>query len=243
MTAEEVASGKYSIFDVVLPLPGFDILYPAHMLQFYKDTMGSEQYGRLDPLDMTRKWKEISLSGSYGKVLARPLEGYEWKVLSYDEENEQLVQTDLERLEAAKKARKGEPANRNTSVEAEDMVKDSAGETTAPAVSVGNGGDGELVLTDAATLSAGETAEPNPSATVPETTGLDATTGDAQPELAPPATDPEPPPQSKRRQRLAVILQFKLGTSQYATMALRELMKHGGAKEHKPDFSSGRAMH
>ena len=39
---------------------------------------------------------------------------------------------------------------------------------------------------------------------------------------------------------IAVIVKFALGSSQYATMALRELMKAGGVKTYKPDFSGGR---
>src|SRR5947207_5043683 len=58
LSADEAASGIYTIFDVVLPLPGFDILYPANeMTDFYKRFMASEQGGKLDPFDMRRKWK------------------------------------------------------------------------------------------------------------------------------------------------------------------------------------------
>lgn len=153
LTAEEAASGKYSIFDVVLPLPGFDILYPPNkMTNFYKRFMGSEQGGGLDPFDMRRKWKDISLSGSYRKLLSRPGPDYSFEVKSYSNYDQQFVQTDLDRLSKA--------------------------------------GD-----------SSDSTAE----------------SGD----------------------KLAVILKFQLGSSQYATMALRELMK-GAVKTYKPDFGGGR---
>ena len=35
--------------------------------------------------------------------------------------------------------------------------------------------------------------------------------------------------------KMAVVLKFQLGSSQYATMALRELTR-GGIEAHKPDF-------
>jgi tRNA pseudouridine13 synthase len=40
--------------------------------------------------------------------------------------------------------------------------------------------------------------------------------------------------------KLAVILRMHLGASQYATMALRELMKAGGVKSYQADFGTGR---
>ena len=42
------------------------------------------------------------------------------------------------------------------------------------------------------------------------------------------------------KDKIAVILKLQLGSSQYATMALRELMKLGGVKTYKPDFGGGR---
>ena len=55
--------------------------------------------------------------------------------------------------------------------------------------------------------------------------------------LRPQSADFIPAP---RTAKIAVIINFALGTSQYATMALRELMKLGGVKTYKPDFSMGR---
>jgi tRNA pseudouridine13 synthase len=39
--------------------------------------------------------------------------------------------------------------------------------------------------------------------------------------------------------KIAVVLKFQLGASQYATMAIRELSK-GGVVPYKPDFHRGR---
>lgn len=43
-----------------------------------------------------------------------------------------------------------------------------------------------------------------------------------------------------RPARLAIVIKFGLGSSMYATMALRELMQRGGVQVYQPDFSSGR---
>ncbi|PGH30122.1 tRNA pseudouridine13 synthase [[Emmonsia] crescens] len=165
LSAEEAASGKYTIFDIVLPLPGFDILYPDNeMTAFYKQFMGSERGGKLDPFDMRRSWKDISLSGGYRKLLSKPGAEYSFEVKAYARDDEQFVQTDLDKL---KEARNGNE------------------KATRPAEVTGAGGDGD----------GDETAD-----------------------------------------KLAVIIKLQLGSSQYATMALRELMKDGGVKTYKPDF-------
>ncbi|RAO67768.1 uncharacterized protein BHQ10_003780 [Talaromyces amestolkiae] len=159
LTADEAASGKYTIFDIVLPLPGYDVVYPANqMTEFYKTFMASERGGGLDPFDMRRKWKDVSLSGSYRKLLSRPGPEYSFDVKAYTQDDEQFVSTDLDRLKGLDKTKE-------------------------------------------------------------EVADVDDSTAD---------------------KKIAVVLKFQLGSSQYATMALRELMKLGGVKEYKPDFGSGR---
>ncbi|KAI4169710.1 MAG: hypothetical protein LQ348_007231, partial [Seirophora lacunosa] len=96
---------KISIFDIALPLPGYDILYPANdSANVYNDFMSSEEGGGLDPHDMRRKWKDVSLSGSYRKLLAKPLGKVEWQIKAYGAQgdDEQFVETDLDKLEKAK---------------------------------------------------------------------------------------------------------------------------------------------
>ena len=171
VTASEAASGKYSIFDVVLPLPGFDILYPANaMTEFYKTFMASEKGGGLDPFDMRRKQRDFSLSGSYRKILARIGSGYEVSVRPYTADDEQFVRTDWEVMKGGDAGQKSQSA-------------------------IGTNGR--------AAETAGESAKQKQEQEVTS--------------------------------KLAVILKIQLGSSQYATMALRELSKNG-IQAYKPDF-------
>lgn len=168
LTAEEAASGAYTIYDIVLPQPGYDVEYPANEIgDYYKDFMASERGGGLDPHNMRRTWREVSLSGGYRKVLARPLQPLDYEVHSYSAPDQQFVQTDLEKI---KKASPG-------------GVKE--GERQAGDVSMEEG-------------------------------------------------------EAEEEKKIAVVVRLQLGSSQYATMALRELMKAGGVKAFRPEFMGGR---
>ena len=171
LSSAEAESGKYSIFDIVLPQPGYDILYPDNEVgEFYKTYMSSEEGGHLDPHDMRRKHRDFSLSGSYRKVFARIGEEFDVQVHRYDRDDQQFVKTDL------------------------DVMKEGSQRPGA--------GEGE------------------------------ADTGAERTELLVNG-------QENAGRKIAVVLKFQLGASQYATMALRELSK-GGISPHKPDFSGGR---
>ncbi|KAF5849061.1 hypothetical protein GGP41_006021 [Bipolaris sorokiniana] len=165
LSAAEAASGAYTIYDVVLPQPGFDVEYPPNTIgAFYKTFMASEQGGGLDPHNMRRSWREVSLSGGYRKFLARPLREVGYEVHGYARVDEQFVRTDLEALR--------DGAGAKTKAEAEAGVE-----------------DGE---------------------------------------------------EKEEKDKIAVVIKLQLGSSQYATMALRELMKAGGVKAFKPEFMGGR---
>ncbi|KAL2054063.1 hypothetical protein ABVK25_005602 [Lepraria finkii] len=188
LTKEEAESGNYTIFDVVLPTPGYDIIYPENeMGKFYEEFMASERGGALDPHDMRRKWKDISLSGSYRKFLAKPLNEISFEVKVYTSEDKQLVETDLDRL-----SRPAAAPNTMDMDEIENKYKKSHELETGSDLNDDEPGDMKL------------------------SGGL------------------------YKDFKIAVILTLQLGSSQYATMALRELMKLGGVKTYKPDFSGGR---
>lgn len=172
LSATEAASGAFSIFDVVLTLPGFDVLYPANAVgDWYKTFMASEAGGGLDPYNMRRKQKDFSLSGGYRKVMARI--GHDWEVQVHEyeggQEDKQFVQTDMERIETEK------------------WNKDQCA-----------------------------------SGKVDEQSQSGIQTSGSQPVT-----------------KLAAVLKFQLGSSQYATMALRELSK-GGIQAYKAEFVGGR---
>lgn len=99
LSAEEANSGTFTIFDIVLPTPGYDIEYPGNDIgDFYKDFMGSEQGGGLDPANMRRKIKDFSLSGSYRHLIGQVKKGMSFEVKTYHDATEQLVETDMEAL-------------------------------------------------------------------------------------------------------------------------------------------------
>ncbi|KAF2216178.1 hypothetical protein CERZMDRAFT_109138 [Cercospora zeae-maydis SCOH1-5] len=161
LSKEEAESGRYNIFDIVLPLPGYDVIYPKNELgKVYVDFMASEEGGKLNPYDMRRTTKDFSLSGGYRKMMARPLgAGVEVEVKAYSSPEEQLVETDLDKLRKAGSEQHQDSENSN---------------------------------------------------------GKQGVAGD--------------------KDKIAVILKLQLGSSQYATMALRELTK-GAAMGFTPNYS------
>ena len=199
LSKEEAESGNYSIFDIVLPTPGYDILYPANeMEKFYEEFMGSERGGGLDPHDMRRSCKDFSLSGSYRKLLARPGKDISFEIRVYDAEDEQFVETDLERLE------NGSHGNTNTSHNHSQEAKATNMEIERQRI---------ISLLNPSPKSESSDREPG---------GVRLSGG------------------LYKDFKIAAILRFQLGTSQYATVALRELMKIRGVKVYKADFSGGR---
>ncbi|KAF9088692.1 multisubstrate pseudouridine synthase 7 [Mortierella sp. GBA35] len=98
LTEEDV--DQYSIYDVILPLPGFDVIYPTHAIgDKYKELMAKDG---LDPCSMKRGNKDYSLSGSYRSILSKP-ENVEWEIVRYDQADIPLTLTDQERMEGKPK--------------------------------------------------------------------------------------------------------------------------------------------
>ncbi|KAK1751571.1 pseudouridine synthase [Echria macrotheca] len=135
LTAEDVASGKYTIFDVVLPTPGYDVVYPQNDIgEFYVTFMGMEQNGALSPYDMRRKKKDFSLSGSYRHLLGRFISEPEFAIRLYSDDTEQMYPTDLDFC-MHNKAMKRSQANQRSSASPAPRLSASPAPKATPTAS------------------------------------------------------------------------------------------------------------
>ncbi|XP_055914698.1 pseudouridylate synthase 7 homolog [Eupeodes corollae] len=94
LTEEDISSGKYTIFDVVLPLPGYDITYPANELeQWYEDILAEED---LNSDKLKHGVKTYSLSGAYRKLLIKP-QNMSWYFKTYNSPQEDVIPSHFEK--------------------------------------------------------------------------------------------------------------------------------------------------
>lgn len=109
LSKEEVDSGKYDIYDIVLPGPGFDVIYPDNDIgEFYVDFMKKPENGGLNPHKMRRSKKEFSVSGSYRHLLGRFKGEARWEVRTYVDDSEQMRPTDRDLIDQRKAAAKAQ---------------------------------------------------------------------------------------------------------------------------------------
>ncbi|XP_071469288.1 pseudouridylate synthase 7 homolog isoform X2 [Marmota flaviventris] len=93
---EEEDVDNYSIHDVVMPLPGFDVIYPKHKIsEAYREMLTADN---LDIDNMRHKIRDYSLSGAYRKIIIRP-QNVSWEVVAYDDPKIPLFNTDVDNLE------------------------------------------------------------------------------------------------------------------------------------------------
>ncbi|KEP53803.1 tRNA pseudouridine synthase [Rhizoctonia solani 123E] len=89
LTEEDLS--RYSMFDVVMPLPGTDVAYPGGKLgDMYREFL---RLDGLNPEDFNHKQKEYALGGSYRKVIHHP-GALSWTMMRYTDPNVPLAQSD-----------------------------------------------------------------------------------------------------------------------------------------------------
>ncbi|KZT62906.1 pseudouridine synthase [Calocera cornea HHB12733] len=93
LTEDDVPN--YTIFDVIMPLPGFNVQMPGGEFgELYK------QFLEADGLTMesfSKPQKEFSLAGSYRKILHMP-KNISWTTMRYTDPNLPLAQTDEDKI-------------------------------------------------------------------------------------------------------------------------------------------------
>ena len=109
LTEEDIASGNYTIHDVIMPLPGWNIDYPAGDIgELYTKILKEDG---LDPKRMQRDQRyvnhlllrraltdsEYSLPGSYRKIIHLP-KTFSWSHVSYTDPDISLVQSDEDKI-------------------------------------------------------------------------------------------------------------------------------------------------
>jgi tRNA pseudouridine13 synthase len=114
LTAENIS--KYTIQDVILPLPGFNVKYPENeCLEWYKEMFAKDGL-TLDSLKQNVKYvlqqsfekemikylfpfcRKYSLGGAYRKISILPSK-VNWKITFYDDETQPLVLSDIDVVE------------------------------------------------------------------------------------------------------------------------------------------------
>ncbi|CCA66620.1 related to PUS7-pseudouridine synthase [Serendipita indica DSM 11827] len=86
---------NYTIFDVLMPLPGTDVAYPGGELgELYREFL---KLDGLDPSNFNRKQREYSLAGSYRKIVHLP-KHVSWETMHYTDPEIPLAQSDEDKL-------------------------------------------------------------------------------------------------------------------------------------------------
>jgi tRNA pseudouridine13 synthase len=95
LTKEDVESGKYTIFDIVLALPGYDVQYPKGAIgDYYQELLSNDD---LTSEKFKNNLKVLSMGGAYRKVFIKPTE-FQFKFLNYEMPNDDLILSDFSRL-------------------------------------------------------------------------------------------------------------------------------------------------
>ncbi|KXH34499.1 tRNA pseudouridine synthase D [Colletotrichum simmondsii] len=207
LTAEEAASGTYTIHDIVLPSPGHAVAYPTNAIgEFYTTFMRDN--GGLDPHDMLRRHREFSLPGAYRKVVVRFLSEPSFEVRAYEDDEEQMHPTDMDRIRAAAgRGENGKKRGRQEDENAEDQDAAKKVKTETDVVGVDGEAKADKPMQDAPAQTTESKQELVPVQQAETTTAASNST-----------------PSTPEKTKTAVVVRFQLPKSAYATVALRELM-------------------
>ncbi|KAK2992408.1 hypothetical protein RJ640_027856 [Escallonia rubra] len=96
VTEEDLSAGKYTVDDVVLPLPGSRVIYPLNDTgKVYQDLATKDAISLTECVHNIKEFSLTSMTGDYRRVFQKPKD-FEWKLLRYTDGNVPLADTDMD---------------------------------------------------------------------------------------------------------------------------------------------------
>mmetsp|Transcript_5728 Transcript_5728/g.13088 ORF Transcript_5728/g.13088 Transcript_5728/m.13088 type:complete len:749 (+) Transcript_5728:23-2269(+) len=105
-TAADIAEHGYTVEDVVLPLTGFDIMLPENAVgEYMKELLAEDNMTLASYNNCNVAYRE---RGAYRRLLQYPKD-FNWRVVSYDNPDEELAETELNKFRVARQPWDGAP--------------------------------------------------------------------------------------------------------------------------------------
>lgn len=132
---EDLLEQKYTIDDVVLPLPGSRAMYPANdVADVYHDLAKKDNICLTESVHNVKEFSITSLSGGYRRVFQKPID-FEWEILKYTDASRPLADTDLDILaksDSGNKIQKEDVSNGNKANSSDPLNASEKCEDTTP---------------------------------------------------------------------------------------------------------------
>ncbi|KAI4369435.1 hypothetical protein MLD38_017873 [Melastoma candidum] len=78
VTSEDISSGKYTVDDIVLPLPGSRVIYPANdVTQVFEELAKKEGINLKESVHNVKEFSITSVTGGYRRVFQKPID-FDW---------------------------------------------------------------------------------------------------------------------------------------------------------------------
>lgn len=151
---EDLLKQKYTIDDIVLPLPGSRVMYPANdVADVYHDLARKDEISLAECAHNVKEFSITSMSGAYRRVLQKPID-FEWELLKYRDPSAPLADTDLDILAKSESGNRiqmegkahGSEVNSSDPINVSDKCNDRAPSDTV-ADSANEGSDLEVMQT------------------------------------------------------------------------------------------------
>ncbi|XP_076896705.1 multisubstrate pseudouridine synthase 7-like [Bidens hawaiensis] len=100
---EDLASGRYTYTDVVLPLPGSRVIYPHNDIeQYYQHLANKDGVSLTESTHNVKEFSLTSMTGAYRRVFGKAKD-FEWELIKYRDVSIPLTVTDLDIVTNANK--------------------------------------------------------------------------------------------------------------------------------------------